>query len=369
MTDDGPLMADAVCREVLKRNVGKIFYHAGFEDFQPSALDAITEITASFFTSFVTAMKTYIEYPKVENTPAAIASGEPAYKSRFTFEETVLHALDHNGVEIEALASFARDDFDRLHTKLGVMHDRMRSHLAELLVRFSSYVRYQLQAYFAQRPALDPQAGADGVGAFNDGSDQFVGGDFAGDIDEDFFGFKELGLDKELGLESLSVPFHLLQNRMHHAYQSQNATVATSSGTVMDPPPIVEPVTTDTLQNEIGLVREWLLDRLHDSAHAHNGMLIEDEDKPLKARFPKPRLPPTGKISSPRKRPIREQQQMAKKKRKLEAQLQDASGPPSKLQKITGKLRLEMPPPAKETATMEPEKEDDAPGMMSPESM
>jgi transcriptional activator SPT7 len=86
------------------------------------------------------------------------------------------------------------------------MHERMKAHLTELL-----------------RPALDPSAGVDGVGAFNDGSEQFVSGDFAEDMDEDFFGFKELGLDKEYGLSSLSVPFHLLQNRMHNAYQSQNA--------------------------------------------------------------------------------------------------------------------------------------------------
>jgi len=57
---------------------------------------------------------------------------------------------------------------------------------------------------------------------FNDGSDQFVGGDFAEDIGDDFFGFKELGLDKEFGLSSLSVPLHLLQGRMHSTYQTQN---------------------------------------------------------------------------------------------------------------------------------------------------
>ena len=81
----------------------------------------------------------------------------------------------------------------------------MTAHLSELL-----------------RPALAADAGADGVNAFNDGSEQFVGGDFAEDLGEDFFGFKELGLDKEFGLAGLSVPLHLLQNRMHSAYQAQN---------------------------------------------------------------------------------------------------------------------------------------------------
>ena len=71
---------------------------------------------------------------------------------------------------------------------------------------------------------MNPNAGPDGAGDFVDGSEQFVGGDFATDIDEDFFGFKELGLDQEFGLASLSVPLHLLQNRMHNQYQAQNAT-------------------------------------------------------------------------------------------------------------------------------------------------
>ena len=72
-----------------------------------------------------------------------------------------------------------------------------------------------------KRPAIDANINGDGAGAFDDGSEQFVGGDFAEDIDEDFFGFKELGLDLEFNLSSHSVPFHLLQNRMHNAYQAQ----------------------------------------------------------------------------------------------------------------------------------------------------
>lgn len=51
----------------------------------------------------------------------------------------------------------------------------------------------------------------------------FVGGDFAEDIGDDFFGFKELGLDKEFGLSSLSVPLHLLQGRMRSTFQNPNA--------------------------------------------------------------------------------------------------------------------------------------------------
>lgn len=75
---------------------------------------------------------------------------------------------------------------------------------------------------FPQRPALT-DTGGDGSRMFNDGSEMFVGGDFAEDIGDDFFGFKELGLDKEFGLSSLSVPLHLLQGRMRSTFQNPNA--------------------------------------------------------------------------------------------------------------------------------------------------
>ena len=54
---------------------------------------------------------------------------------------------------------------------------------------------------------------------------------------------------------------------------------------------------------EIGLVQRFFKDKLS----ANNGQPVtEDEDLPQKQRLPKPRLPPTGKITSPRKRPMRE---------------------------------------------------------------
>jgi len=97
----------------------------------------------------------------------------------------------------------------------------------------------------------------------------------------------------------------------------------------------------------------------------HDNALVEDEDLPQKQRFPKPRLPPTGKISSPRKRPIREQQQAAKKKRKLEE-----GGAAKSLGHPVGKLRLEMPKPEDHGGVHDPEKDGEANGaMISPESI
>lgn len=165
---------------------------------------------------------------------------------------------------------------------------------------------------------------------------------------------------EEFGLESLSVPLHLLQNRMHSAYQAQNQGPVITTGLIFSPPPPSEPITTETLPNQIGLVQDYFRAKLRAN---HDEPLIEDEDLPQKQRFPKPRLPPTGKISSPRKRPIREQQQAAKKKRKLEE-----SEEKSRLEKPVGKLRLQMPEPMENG--VDPEKDGEAnAAMISPESI
>lgn len=201
-------------------------------------------------------------------------------------------------MDVESLESYARDENERMGVKLGVMHERMKAHLTDLL-----------------RPALSGDAGADGVGAFNDGSEQFVGGDFAEDIEEDFFGFKELGLDKEFGLASLSVPLHLLQSKVHNAHAANNQASGPTTSLLFEPLESLETVTVENIQDQIGLIKNFFLAKLHANGDAP---LIEDEDLPIKQRFPKPRLPPNGKILSPRKRPPKELQGNAKKKKKLE---------------------------------------------------
>ncbi|KAI9724980.1 MAG: hypothetical protein M1812_000256 [Candelaria pacifica] len=326
VSDDGPIMSSVVCRAALQRSVGKIFYHAGFEEFQPSALEAVTDIAGDFFTKVVRTLGIYREAPKV---PVATVAGDAksesmSWRDKFTNEETILHCLHENGLDVEALESYVKEDVDRLGSKLGVMHDRMKAHLADLL-----------------RPALN-DAGPDGANAFNDGSEQFVGGDFAEDLDEDFFGFKELGLDKEFGLASLSVPLHLLQNRMHNAYQAQNTSANTTSVSSFEPPPPYEPITMQTYKDQIGLVDNFFLAKLHANG---DQPLVEDDDLPQKQRFPKPRLPPTGKISSPRKRPIKEQGGGSKKKKKT-GDVKEEESKGNAGAKPVKKLQLNLPGPA-----------------------
>lgn len=298
---DDLVMAPEVCRAALQRSVAKLFYHAGFEEYQPSALDTITDIAADYFGKVVQTFKTYSECEKKDAT-LVDETGVTIAQPRYTDEEVVLHTLAENGYSIDALESYAKDEVDRLGNKLHGIHERMKAHLSDLL-----------------RPAVT-ETGGDGANAFNDGSEQFIGGDFAEELGEDFFGFKELGLAGELG-GVLSVPLHLLQSRVRNQYQAQNQAQGQTDAVLFEDLPLQESVTKENIQEQIGLVKNFFLAKLHANG---DQPLVEDKDLPVKQRRPQPRLGATGKIVSPQKRPPKEQNAINKKKKKLEQQAAEA---------------------------------------------
>ncbi|POR35910.1 Transcriptional activator spt7 [Tolypocladium paradoxum] len=294
IADDGPVMAPETCQDALKRSVAKILYHNGFEELQPSAIDTLTGIAADYFQ---TICRTFNVYRETEKMTVQTPEG-PQLRPRFTPEEVLLHTLEENGHDVASLDAYANDEVDRISTKLGALHERMKLHLTDLL-----------------RPALSAEAGTDGAGAFNDGSDQFMSGDFADDLGEDFFGFKALGLDREMGLDSFSVPFHLLHSRVRNQYQMQTQVTGGTASDMFDALPPLEPVTRENIQDQVGLVKNFFLAKLHANG---DQPLVEDEDLPVKQKKPRPRLGASGKIISAQKRPPKEQLALAKKKKKME---------------------------------------------------
>ncbi len=196
VSDDGPPIAPVVSRAVLQRSTAKLLVHAGFQEFQPAALDAFTDLAGDYFTKLARTLNEYTQAPQV---PFYGPEGQVTFKEMFTSEEKILHALQENGVDLDGLDSYVTEDVERAGSRITATHDRMKAFLAESL-----------------RPAL-VDAGPDGSNAFNDNSEQFVSGDFAEELGEDFFGFKDLGLD--IGF---SVPLHLLQNRIRNTNQAQN---------------------------------------------------------------------------------------------------------------------------------------------------
>ncbi|KAJ9651952.1 Transcriptional activator spt7 [Neophaeococcomyces mojaviensis] len=283
MTDDGPLMAPWVSKAALTRSIGEIFFHAGFEEFQPSAIDAIADMAGHFFQNLCSNFSNYLTEEKISvSAPITTAtstqkttSSDTLLKPAVTSEEAVLHTLHESGLSITDLDYYAHEEMDRVAQRLQTMYDRMRSHYAELL-----------------KPALTDDT-AQGSGSFETG-EQYTSGDFADDLGEDFFGFKELGLDREFGLVNLSVPLHLLHNRLSTAAQ-QTTNTGDASEKLFAPPPPFPRVNVENVEQEIGLVKGFFKKRLKENG---DRPLPEDLDLPVKQRrgYGRARVPATGKI-------------------------------------------------------------------------
>lgn len=365
--DDGPIMAVDTCKDALRRSIMKLLYHAGFEETQPSAVDAFTDIAADYFQKLT---RTFNVYNECEKKTVQV-DGTSTQQPRFSPEEAILHTLDENGTDVVGLDTYVNEDLDRHTSKFGILHERMKNHLTDLL-----------------RPALGQEGGEGNVTTFKDGSDTFVSGDFAEDLGEDFFGFKALGLDKELG-GALGVPFHLLQTRVRNQYQSQTQTTGPDTADLFDGPENLEPLDRENITGQIGLVKNFFLAKLHANG---DQPLVEDENLPVKQRKPRPRLGATGKIVSAQKRPPKEQLAMAKRKKKLEAAAAEAKanaspGKPGSTNNTPAKKKsipngtvpnpavLALAPSMERADSMQSQggasqtDKDDGTGMMSPESI
>ena len=154
---------------------------------------------------------------------------------------------------------------------------------------------------------------------------------------EDFFGFRELGLDKEFDMISLSVipvfvssnkkvPLRLLQGRMRAANNPTGGEGGHEAAQkdLVEPPPW-STVTLESIEFEIGLIQNFLREKLNNSEESY---IVEDENLPMKQRLAKPRLPPTGKISTPRKRKDAPATGGSAKKKKKASKSQPPEPPP-----------------------------------------
>ncbi|ODV66940.1 hypothetical protein HYPBUDRAFT_109370 [Hyphopichia burtonii NRRL Y-1933] len=268
---------------VLRRNIAKIAMQTGFETAQPFAVNTLTQIAENYMGNLIKSIKLH---------------SETASSNRLNEREILLLSLVENGV----------DKPDDLYTFVQERLVKQTDKLKDLRVKLSNFLKELL------RPGLENF----NERSFEDNSEQFMTGDFSNDLGDDFFGFKELGLDKEFKLLSSSIPIYLLHSRLNSSYNSTG--VANKSNKYEDFKEWdIKKLSEADIKDQIGLLQPFYTKLLEKSkAHyvkiqrkkgertdlppADQLMLIEDEELPQKQRNIRPRLPPTGKISSVKKR-------------------------------------------------------------------
>lgn len=265
----------------LRRNVAKIAMHSGFEETEVMALDALTEIAGDYLQKLGRSLKMWME------------SHEPS-KQNLSFEDILLNVLEDHGVEsISSLEFYIKNDIERHHNKLVDQKKKLALFVADL---------------------LRPNGNELNDTEFKDGSEQFLTGDFSEEIGDDFFGFKELGLDRELGLESMSVPLHLLQSRF--SISNMQSTVS-KVGEHIPTVPEYAVIDRNVAEQQIAPIKAFLLKRLELNAatsysagqEGPDGVvtsgtltLLEGDALPAKLRNSRPKVPPTGKLPGVKKK-------------------------------------------------------------------
>ncbi|BEJ14424.1 hypothetical protein CspHIS471_0401910 [Cutaneotrichosporon sp. HIS471] len=159
----------------MKRSTASLLAHAGFDGANDIPLDLMTRVAGDYIRNLGRTFRLLLDF-----------------KRNMKPEELVLHVLHENGqVQIQDLETHIKDDIERDSAKISEQQRKMRAAYAELTTA----------------PVIE-----DDMLLADDGQ-MLQHGDFAEDLGEDFLGLRELGIDKEFGLSSLSVPKSLFFGR------------------------------------------------------------------------------------------------------------------------------------------------------------
>ena len=270
---------------IMHKNVSKISMASGFETTQPSAINILTDIAGEYLSNLVKTIKLHHE----SNTLNIKNSND------------ILNlTLLENGIQRpDSLYSYLESEFSKKSKKLKDIKSKLEAFLKDLL-----------------RPTLQELSERN----FEDESENFVTGNFANELTgEDFFGFKELGLEKEFGVLSSSVPLQLLTTQFQANENEKKVQINKVQPEEIDSINYYRLTKRDVETNDRYKFLKPILEKAYKKSKIYSlkpnknatevktaqqdpdsdsYIILEDEDMPQKKGSSKLRLPPTGKIST-----------------------------------------------------------------------
>lgn len=220
-------------REHASYNVRTLLAHQGFEGGHRGAVDVLTDALGEFIGNMGRLLRIYSD----------------RYASSMSAEEMVLHTLQESGgTDVIGLENHIRNDVERYGSKM-----------ADLLRKLRGSYREQFNQS-TERGVIEDEA------LFADNGEALVAGNFAEDLGDDYFGFRELGLDRELGMSGLTVPTRLFYGRARNA----NSALAARGGLVKEnvlpypPPPEPIPLIAAAIGDQIGLLQPFYQEKLRE---------------------------------------------------------------------------------------------------------
>lgn len=274
---------EAVQYAALRRNISKIAMHTGFESTELCAINTLTQIAEKYMQNLARSIKLH---------------SESTSRNRLSQEQIVLLSLLENGVDRPGdLYTFVQERVEKNRIKLKDLRGKLSGFLKDLL-----------------RPSLE----SFNEKSFDDNSEQFTTGDFTSELGDDFFGFKELGLDKEFKMLTSSIPVYLLHSRLQNSFNLSGPSNKASKYEDLKEWEVPK-LTKADVEKQIGLLQPFYTElvlkteALYVKLQKRKGanldlplpetlVLLEDEELPQKQRNIRPRLPPTGKIAQVKKK-------------------------------------------------------------------
>ncbi|KAF8584316.1 hypothetical protein K439DRAFT_1633690 [Ramaria rubella] len=206
----------------------KVLQHAGFQGSSTTALSVLTSVTSEY----------------LQNVGRTIRFLCDKYSNTMTSEEIILHTLFEGGTtEIQDLERYIKDDVVRYGGRLGDLEKKL------------------VGAYRDMTTVDVPND----EGMFEDGeeADHFASGlaDILGG-GEDFLGLRELGIEAEFGLKSLSITKRLWKGKSNaEDHSAPDRVNAGEPPPPFPPPPAFVPLDSSKLDSQIGLLKNFYQER------------------------------------------------------------------------------------------------------------
>ncbi|WFD44289.1 Transcriptional activator spt7 [Malassezia psittaci] len=261
-TSPFPRLTQRYAREQVSWQVELILAHTGLDGSQANALQVLTDVTCDYMMGLARNLRLYTD----------------RYATQMRAEQMIQHTLQSSGGTcVEKLHSYIRTDIERYGA-------RLREWLRKLQVAYRDQLTNIGRAVVEDDELLARDGEALSLGHFAEG------------LGEDFFGFRELGLDRELGLAGLAVPRRLFYGTSTSTNRETVHGESAAEPAYHAPPPLVL-VSRASLPAQIGLLRGWYETHLvHGDTPKPTD--IVPEILPEKPRY---KVPTSGKLPS---RPI-----------------------------------------------------------------